>query len=75
MAKTIYEIGNHMYEMEEEKAIEMLKFGKDKMACSIYGVYREGYAKAMNERYSNKEDLRKAVLNYTMKGFTVLFNE
>ena len=75
MSKTILSIGPKHWEMEQEQAIEIMKFGKEKLECGIYGVYKEGYAFALLERYSNKEDLKKAVLNYTLKGFTVLYNE
>ena len=74
MAKTILDINGKFYEMEEKQAIEILKFGKDKLTCGIYGVYKEGYARALLERYDDKNELNKAVSKYRLKGFEVLFN-
>ena len=75
MSKTVLDINGKYYEMEEDKAIEILKFGKEKMKLGIYGIYKEGYARALIERYSNLNDLHKAVSKYQMNGFTVLYNE
>lgn len=75
MAKTILDINGKYYEMEEDKAIEILKFGKEKMKLGIYGVYKEGYARALIEKHDTIESLKKAVDKYKIKGFTVLYNE
>jgi hypothetical protein len=73
--KTVLDINGKFYEMEENKAIEILKFGKEKLNCGIYGVYKEGYARALLEKHNNEEELNKAIANYEFKGFTVLYNK
>ena len=75
MEKTVLDINGKFYEMGQNQAIEILKFGKDKLERGIYGVYKDNYARALLERYSEIEDLRKAVSKYQSKGFTVLYNE
>lgn len=75
MKKTILDINSKFYEMEEEQAVEILKFGKEKLERGIYGVYKEGYARALLERYDDLEQLKAAVEKYEWKGFTVLYNE
>ena len=75
MAKTILDINGKFYEMEEDQAIEILKFGKEKLTRGIYGIYKDGYARCVIDKYDSLEDLKKAVANYEWKGFTVLYNE
>ena len=75
MAKMILDINGKFYEMEAQQAIEILHFGKEKLECGIYGVYKDDYAKALLERYDDKEKLKAAVEKYEWKGFTVLYNE
>jgi hypothetical protein len=75
MARTVLDINGKFYEMEENQAIEILKFGKEKLDCGIYGVYKDGYARALLERHDDEASLKKAVANYEWKGFTVLYNE
>lgn len=75
MKKTVLDINGKFYEMEEEQAIEILKFGKEKLVRCIYGVYKEGYARALLEKYDDVESLNEAIKKYQWKGFTVLYNE
>lgn len=74
MARTILDINGKFYEMEEEQAIDILKFGKEKLVRGIYGVYKDGYARCLIEKHDSLDELNEAIANYEWKGFTVLYN-
>lgn len=59
--------------MSEKSAIEIMNFGKENLTKGIYGVIKDEYAKAMLEKHTTEEDLLKAVRQYELKGFRVLY--
>ena len=72
----ILDINGKLYEMPKKNAVEILKFGKDKLEIGIYGVVKgTEYAKAILEKYDTEEQLMAEVRKYEAKGFTVLYKK
>lgn len=68
-------VGDNLYEMENEQFEGVLKIASKEIPFGIYAVSRKGVAILLKETYSTHEELKKAVSSYAMKGFKVYYNE
>lgn len=65
---------NSVYEMNRKQFLAVSEVAKKAVKCGIYAIEKDGLAEMKKETFDSKEDLRKAVAEYKIKGFNVYYN-
>ena len=68
------EVNGSVYGMNSKEFREVLKIASDAVPFGIYAICKSQLAILLNEKYSDKEELKKAVAEYSSKGFKVYYN-
>lgn len=67
-------VNNSLYEMGRKEYKGVLKVASQQIPCRIYAVEKDGICELRNDTFDSKEELKKAVAEYTAKEFEVHYN-
>lgn len=63
-----------LYEMGRKEYNGIMKVAGEQIPCSIYAVEKDGICELQKDTFDSKEELKKAVAEYAVKGFKVHYN-
>lgn len=67
-------VNESVYEMGRKEYKGVLKVASEQIPCGIYAVEKDGICELRKDTFGSKEEFKKAVAEYTEKGFKVHYN-
>lgn len=67
-------VNNSLYEMGRKEYRGVLKVASQQIPCGVYAVEKDGICELRKDTFESKEELKKAVAEYSAKGFKVHYN-
>lgn len=68
-------LNNTVYEMTTKQCSQLLNVCKQRVERGIYAIEQRKVVELKNEPYKDEKSLKKAITDYTKKGFKVYYNE
>lgn len=67
-------VGENIYETNRKGLRGILKVASKQVPLGIYAVEKDDYCELRKDKFENKEELEKAIAEYTRKGFKVRYS-
>lgn len=67
-------VDESLYETNRDGLRGILQVASEQIPCGIYAVEKDNYCELRKDTFDSKEELKKAVAEYSAKGFKVYYN-
>lgn len=67
-------VGENLYETNRKGLRGILQVASRQISCGIYAVEKDGICELWKDKFEDKEELKKTVVEYTEKGFKAYYN-
>lgn len=67
-------VNESVYEMGRKEYRGVLKVASQQITCGIYAVEKDGICELRKDTFDDKEELKKTIAEYEVKGFKAHYN-